>query len=256
MNNSLLIGMVHLPCLQYWGESNLDQLIAYTIEETRKLETAGFNAVMIENYNDSPFTKNRVGDDILVKLAIILHEVKKHVGIKIGLNILRNACTQAMTVASVLDIDFIRCNIFESAYVTDQGIIESEAVKVIEIKNKLNSDVKIMADIFVKHATPLANFAITDAAENVIRREKADYVIVSGTKTGSQADFTQIDSLNEIDIYPIIGSGMTEDNLSLFAGKIAGMIVGTSIKEGSKTTNPIDLEKATKLVETWKSLLA
>ncbi|NJF24034.1 hypothetical protein E3E33_10660, partial [Thermococcus sp. GR5] len=53
----VLIGMVHLKSLpgSYLYEGNFDVVLEHAIREAKKLEQAGFDAIMIENFNDIPF---------------------------------------------------------------------------------------------------------------------------------------------------------------------------------------------------------
>jgi len=75
---------------------------------------------------------------------------------KIGVNMLRNACEEALSVAHVAGAQFIRCNILIGAYATDQGIIEGCAAGVARLRKELNSDVLVFGDVHVKHAYPIS----------------------------------------------------------------------------------------------------
>lgn len=247
-NSTLLIGMIHLPRI---SNSSINDLVQYAQQEADKLVNLGFSAMLIENFNDTPFPKDTITESELVKLSIICHELSKSKKIPLGLNVLRNACRQAMVIASNTDFDFIRCNIWEGAYVTDQGIIESAAQEVIRTKRQLDSSVQVFADIFVKHAKPLVNFDPKDAAENALYRGGADRIIISGQKTGDEPSMSLLEELNKIGIKPLLGSGVNITNIQKFSSKISGAIVGTSIKENMIVTNPISLSEGEKFVANW-----
>ncbi|MHA2503219.1 MAG: BtpA/SgcQ family protein [Candidatus Kariarchaeaceae archaeon] len=251
-----LIGMVHLPVLRptdplYGG---LEAALNHAVAETKRLEDAGFDALMLENFGDRPFQKSQVSTVVLSQISVIAAELKRVSSLSIGLNLLRNASVQAMEVASGLSLDFIRSNIWESAYITDQGLIEGVAHDVIAAKHTLRSSVDVYADIFVKHATPLADFSVFEAAEQALGRGGADRVIISGRGTGSEIDFSQLETLNSHDILPVIGSGARQETLSSYAGKVSGIIVGSAIKVGG-VTSEIDPAKAANFVEAWKELV-
>lgn len=251
ISENLLIGMIHLPRLSLGTNWTLNQLIDYAITEVKKLEESNFNAAMIENFGDAPFQKTHVSDNVLIKLAIIAKKLREKTNLSLGINILRNASLQAFNIAHETSMNFIRSNVWEGAYVTDQGIIQGIAEKVIHQKNILNSKVKVFADIHVKHGYSLGNFDILESAENALYRGKADNIIVTGKSTGKEANLEEVKLLNDQDIKPIIGSGLNQSNIKLYEKFISGAIVGTSIKQNNIVTNPIDLEKAKLLSKEW-----
>lgn len=251
INSTPLIGMIHLPNLTRHGDYSTDKIIEYAIEEGKKLEEAGFNAILTENFSDVPFAKTMVSEFVFARFVQIISALKKSSSIPIGVNVLRNGCVQAMTIATATGIDFIRCNIWESAYLTDQGIIEGAAFDVINCKKDLKSWVKILADIHVKHARNMAQFSLVESAENALHRGQADGLILSGVATGEEPILDNFIELGNLGIRPFIGSGLSEKNLYLFKPYLGGAIVGSSIKIDNIVTNPVDLNKAVKLARLW-----
>ncbi len=252
MNKAPLIGMIHLPRLTYDSEQSIESIIEYAISEGRKLEMLKYSGIMVENFSDSPFVKSKVDDTVLIKMTLIMQAMKQEVKIPLGVNLLRNASVQALQIASMLDLSFIRCNIYEGAYVTDQGIIEGAALEVQEMKNRLQSNVKVYADIHVKHAYQMGEFSILESAENAILRGKADNVIVSGISTGRAVDISKLKILAEHGFKPIIGSGLNLSNMESYKGLISGAIVGSSIKE-TDVLSPINVDKASMMIDKWNN---
>lgn len=241
-----LIGMVHLPPLPS------DNVFEHSIQDAITLENAGFDAILIENYHDTPYPKSRLDDIRFLLFNSIVEKITSKVNIPCGVNILRNACVQALIIATINRGSFIRCNIYEGAYVTDQGIIESVADEVQQKMRELISKVKILADVHVKHATPLGDFSLEEAATNVISREGADAVILSGRATGRLIELNKLRNfVQSTRIKPILGSGLTINNLSQVSPYISGAIVGSSIKV-TDISSPVDTNKAKILVKEWK----
>jgi len=251
LQSAPLIGMLHLPNVT---AVSLDEIIEFSVHESGVLQDSGFDGIMIENFNDVPFAKEMIRQDRFATISVIAHEVKKQTTIPIGINLLRNACKQSLYLCVALDLDFMRCNIWESAYVTDQGIINGAAYEVSELKQSLASKSLIFADIMVKHAYPLGNFTLLDAAKNALDRGGADKIIISGSETGKPPEPSILDPLNQYNIYPIIGSGLNLENMESFHGKIGGAIIGTSIKFNKKVSNNINPNLAREIVEKWGKL--
>ena len=254
-----LIGMVHLPSFEniYSLDFNFDETFRISIADALTLKQAGFDAILIENFHDTPFPKSQISDSKLLLISKIVNKITESVSsISIGVNILRNACAQALTVATFNEASFIRCNIWEGAYVTDQGIIEGVAQKIINLRYTLHSEVKVLADVGVKHATPIGKFSLQEAARNAFYRGKADAIILSGKETGQLISLEKLKQfVSDTGFKPILGSGLNENNLDSVYSFISGAIVGSSLKyEPKNLHSPIDLEKATSLMIRWKNL--
>ena len=125
-----LIGVLHLPALA--GAPGARGLTAsealaragyQAVTEARQLEKAGFEGLIIENFGDVPFYKDRVPSETIASMAIIASAVKDSVSIPVGVNVLRNDGQSALAIASVSGCDFIRVNVLNGVAATDQGII-------------------------------------------------------------------------------------------------------------------------------------
>ncbi len=250
-----LIGMVHLPPLikPFNASDSFEDIFEISVQDTITLEKAGFDAILIENYHDIPFAKYRLDDVKFILMNSVVNKIISKMNIPCGINILRNACVQALMMATINQGSFIRCNIYEGAYVTDQGIIESVAKDVQQKIREINSKVKILADVHVKHATPLGDFSLEEASSNALSREGADTIIVSGKSTGSLIEITKLKNfVKTTKIKPILGSGLSTKNLSEVFPYISGVIVGSTIKV-TDLSSPIDMEKAKTLMNDWKT---
>lgn len=247
--------MIHLPPFTQLLETShsLENILEISIQDAITLEKVGFDAMLIENYHDTPYPKYSLDDAKFLLMNNIVNKIVSKVNIPYGINILRNACVQALIMATINQGSFIRCNIYEGAYVTDQGIIESVADDVQLKLREIRSKVKILADVHVKHATPLGDFSLEEAAANALNREGADAIIVSGRVTGELIEISRLKNFVEsTKIKPILGSGLTIDNLPEVFPYISGAIVGSSIKV-TDLSSPIDINKAETLVKKWQA---
>jgi len=158
-------------------------LVAWALAEAAKLERAGLDACIVENVGDVPLFRDSVPPVTTAAMAVLVHEVRRATAMKVGVNMLRNACAEALSVAHVCGADFIRCNVVIGAYVTDQGIIQGCAAELARLRRALDSDVAILGDVHVKHAHPLFDVAIEYAAQDLAERGGVDAVIVSGPRS-------------------------------------------------------------------------
>lgn len=121
----------------------------------------------------------------------------------------------------------------------------------MRLRERLEADVAVLADVHVKHATPIGETEIERAARETVERGRADGVLVSGSGTGRETSLEDLERV--VDAVPetpvLVGSGVTPETVGdcLEAGA-DGVIVGTALKEGEETTNPVSRARVETLV--------
>jgi len=220
----------------------MKELTEFALSEADKLEGAGLDACIVENVGDVPLLKENLPPYTVAAMATITKKVVEHAKMKVGVNMLRNACEEALSVAHIAGAHFIRCNILIGAYATDQGIIEGCAAKVARLKKELNSNVLVFGDIHVKHAYPIFNVEIEYAAQDLAERGGADAVIVSGPRSPVPPTFEKVKKVRDaIDKPVLIGSGIGLANVKQFYQKSDGLIIGEpDFKVGGVWGGPSD----------------
>ena len=252
-----IIGVVHLPPLI--GSPQLTQpfreIRARALSDAGMLIDNGIDGVIIENYGDAPFYPESVEPHTVAALALVADEIQeRYPQIPIGLNVLRNDAKSAMAIATVTGANFIRVNVHTSAMLTDQGLIQGKAHETLRYRATLKSEVKIFADIAVKHAVPLASIDILTTAEDTYHRGLADALIVTGAATGKTTDLSQLQAVKSVvpQASVFVGSGVTSENLTEVLQCAEGVIVGTSIKRDGVTTNEVDPNRVRVLIKARK----
>jgi membrane complex biogenesis BtpA family protein len=139
---------------------------------------------------------------------------------------------------------------------TDQGIIEGQAHELLRYRRELGSEVKILADVLVKHARPLGTPNLTTAVQDTIERGLADGVILSGWATGSPPSFEDLElAAAAAKGTPVfIGSGADMDNIGQLLPAADGVIVASSLKRHGKITEPVDPIRVSQFVETARQI--
>ena len=252
-----IIGMVHMPPLPGAPNSKLSmkQLTAFALSEASKLERAGLDACIVENVGDTPLLKGDLPPYSVAAMANITREVVQRTEMKVGVNMLRNACEEALSVAHVAGAQFIRCNVLIGAYATDQGIIEGCAARVARLKKELNSDVVVLGDVHVKHAYPIFNVDIEYAAQDLAERGGADAVIVSGPRSPVPPTLERVRKVRDVIDKPVlVGSGISLSNVKQFYQKSDGIIIGEpDFKVGGVWGGPSDEKAYAKAVRTCRA---
>jgi len=250
-HHKILIGVVHLqplPGAPRW-RGDMESVIEFAVNDARAYERGGAHAVFIENFGDVPFTKGSIAPETLAAMAAAGRAIRQTVDLPIGFNVLRNDARAALALCAVCDGAFIRVNVHTGAMLTDQGLIEGNAYETLRYRHRVCPGAQIFADVHVKHAVPLGNWSIEDAARDTVERGLADALIVSGAGTGLQADLADVERVRRTapTTRILLGSGTTLANVRAFLPAADGFIVGSSLKLGGKLSNPIDPKRVAAL---------
>ncbi len=248
-----LIGMVHLPPLPGapgW-DGSMDRVEQRAGTDAEALEQAGFDGVIVENYQDAPFHPRRVPAETVAALTVAVAAVRRAVDLPVGVNVLRNDAASALGIAAATGAGFVRVNVHTGSMWTDQGLLEGRAHETLRLRQGLGLPIAIMADVHVKHATPPAGSELAGAAADAWHRGRADALIVSGRGTGSA---TSLDALRTVrEAVPgatlLVGSGASAETVQDLLGVAHGVIVGSAIMNDGEPGTGIDPGRALAFIE-------
>lgn len=249
------IGMIHLPPLPgspgYAG--SMEKILRTVRRDGEILQAAGAAGLMIENFGDVPFFPDRVPPETVASIAAAAAEAARLFRVPLGINVLRNDAASAIAVAAAVGARFIRCNVHTGSAVTDQGIISGRAAWTARKRAELGWDGEIWADVLVKHAAPLGETSPGEIARDTAYRGLADGLVVSGAATGAPLSLELLQKVKRgVSDRPILtGSGITAANLKEYLPFADGFIVGTSLKEGGRTTAPVSRRRAETFARAW-----
>ncbi len=255
-----IIGVVHLlplPTSPRWGGS-LKAVIDRAEQEVTALASGGVDGVIVENFFDAPFTKNQVDPAVVSAMTLIVQRLMNLVTLPVGINVLRNDAHSALAIATCVPAQFIRVNVLTGIMATDQGLIEGQAHQLLRYRRELGSDVKIFADVLVKHARPLGSPNLTTAVQETIERGLADAIILSGWATGSPPSLEDLElaSAAAKGTPVFIGSGANWENISTLMQAADGVIVSSSLKRRGQIEQPIDPIRVSQFAEAARRSVA
>jgi len=248
-----IIGVVHLlplPTSPRWGGS-LKAIIDRAEQEATALAAGGVDGIIVENFFDAPFPKDHVDPAVVSAMTVVIQKLMHMVTLPIGINVLRNDAQSAFAIAACVQAQFIRVNVWTGIMATDQGMIEGRAHELLRYRRELGCDVKVFADVLVKHARPLGSPNLTMAVQDTIERGLADAVILSGWATGNPPSLEDLElasaAANGTPV--LIGSGADWENIPKLMTAADGVIVSSSLKRQGKRENSIDPIRVSRFVE-------
>ena len=250
--DKVLIGVVHLrplPGSPRW-HGDLEGVIAAAVRDAQAYARGGAAGLFIENFGDVPFTKGTVGPETVAAMAAAGRAVRAAVKLPLGFNVLRNDARAALALCAACGGSFIRVNVHTGAMLTDQGLIEGSAFETLRFRRQVCPEAQIFADVHVKHAVPLGDWAIGASARDAVERGLADALIVSGAGTGLATDRAELEQVRTAcpSASILLGSGATVANVRDYLEVADGFIVGTSLKRGGQIGKPVDSRRVEALV--------
>jgi len=252
-----VVGMVHLAALPGAPDFDGDRAAIRdaALRDARRLEAGGVDALMVENFGDAPFYADDVPKHVVASMAAVVRDLRRETDLPLGVNVLRNDAEAAVSVAAAAGADFVRVNVHAGARLTDQGVVEGKAAETVRLRDRLDADVSILADVDVKHSAALAERPLREEVAELIERGHADGVVASGAGTGHETDRDHLRAVVDarddlaVDAPVFVGSGVTRETVNETLNLADGAIVGTALKEDEETTGPVDEARVRNLVD-------
>ena len=253
-----LIGVVHLPPMPgdplFESSYGFEGVIQRAFDDAKALVEGGVDGLIIENFGSVPFPKGSRGSRLpahqVSALSLVCRECTRSFEVPVGVNCLRNDAMSAVGIAAATGAAFVRVNVHTGAYVTDQGLIEGEAAETLRYRRSLGAEVSILADVLVKHGSPVVPLGVEQAVEEALQRGLADAVIITGATTGAAVARDRLAEARRAarDAPVFIGSGFEPGLVEELAPLADGAIVGTWLKGQGDVRQPVDPERVRRLV--------
>lgn len=149
-HESLILGKVQLlslPGAPGW-DGQWEALVMRAEQEATALATAGVNGLLIENFHDTPYPKERMDVAGAIAMALLINRIQQFTGLPVGISVLRNDPETALAIAMNTQANFIRLSLLNGAMVTENGIINSRLNELLHYKNQLRTELPaLLVDI-------------------------------------------------------------------------------------------------------------
>ncbi|HET6863408.1 MAG TPA: BtpA/SgcQ family protein [Pyrinomonadaceae bacterium] len=254
-----VIGVIHVGALPGTprSSSKVSQLVDAARIEANIYRDAGIDGLIIENMHDVPYLRGEVGPEVVAAMTAIGSEVKSASGLPVGIQILAGANIEAMAVAHAAGLDFIRAEGYAYAHIADEGFIQASAAKLLRYRRLIGAEnVQVWTDIKKKHSAHAitADVSLGETAETV-EFMGADAVIVTGNATGRPPNSEDVKEAKANCGLPVLlGSGISEENISHFYEDADGFIIGTSFKVDGLWSNTVDSSRVESFLKTMRRL--
>jgi len=259
---AMLVGVIHLPALPGSPRSTLtaEACASSAAEDARVLLEAGYDAIVVENFGDTPFFAAKVPPVTVAAMTACAVAVRAVApGVALGINVLRNDTEAALSIAVCTGASFVRINVHTGARVTDQGVVQGDAATTLRLRRALGAEkVAVWADVDVKHSAPLgAARPLVQEVEDLTKRGMAEVVLVTGEGTGKGVDLEKLAAVKRASNKPVlVASGATLTTLAALAAHSDGVVVGSALREGGVPGGSIDAALARQFAAAFKKAFA
>ncbi len=252
------VGVIHVPPLPGspgW-EGPFPAVRERVRADARALSEGGADGVLLENFGDAPFHPGAVPPETVSHMTVLAREVREEAPeLPLGINVLRNDGRAALAVAAAAGGSFIRVNVLVGARVTDQGIVEGRAHRLLRHRGALGGGIRLLADVDVKHSAPLAPRPPEEEARELVERAGADAVIVTGPATGEPVSRDVLDRVTAVvgEVPMWIGSGVTAAGAAELRTGRHGVIVGSDLRADGRPGGPVVAARVRELARAWSA---
>jgi hypothetical protein len=250
MNPKLLekpaLAMLQPPALpgtfKHDGRS-IDEIVNACVKEAKMIAKNGFDGLILQNMNDMPIKQDSNFQSVafMTRIGNVIKE--KFPDLIMGVLINWDGVA-SLAVAEAVNADFIRVeHLYTGVNVTSAGLLQGQAVDIIELKMRLGSNIPIFADVYEVHGVPLGRKSYGDAAWEIVNEAFADGLFTSGKTIEESIEIAKEIKGRNLNVPLYLGGGATGDNIYELMTYYDGVSVATWIKDGDMS-NDINPEKA------------
>jgi membrane complex biogenesis BtpA family protein len=253
-----VIAMAHIGALPgspgYDTDGGLDKLVEGVLNDVRKLQAGGVDAVMFGNENDRPYVL-RAPPEGLAAMTAIVEQVKPHLKVPFGVNYLWDP-EASVAIGAMTGARFVR-EIFTGVFASDMGVWQPDCAKATRLRHALGrDDMKMLFNINAEFSYSLDQRPIELRAQSAVFSSKADAILVSGPLTGQAVNQSDLRRVSEtVKDRPVFANtGVNKDNVADILSIASGVIVGTHFKIDGDTWSPVDAERVKRFMAIVESL--
>lgn len=239
-----VIAMVHLGALPgaplHDAAGGMERILAAAARDLDALQAAGVDAVMFGNENDRPY-ELAVDPASTAAMAYVIGRLRERLTVPFGVNVLWDPMA-TMALAAATGAAFAR-EILTGLWASDMGLWAPDAGKALRYRDRLGrQDLCVLFNISAEFAHPLDGRSLADRARSVAFSSLPDALLVSGAITGEAARMEDLEAVKRAvpDLPVLANTGVKHATVAEVLRIADGCIVGSALKEGGVTWNPVD----------------
>jgi uncharacterized protein len=247
-----LIAMCHLQGLpgrpRHDPAAGMDAVVEALAHDVRALQAAGVDGLLFCNENDLPYQLS-VGPEISAAMAAAVGRLRAEISVPFGVDILWDA-RAALALARATEAAFVR-EVFTGVFESDMGLFAPDFGELAGYRHAIGADsVAIFANITPEFSRSVSGRPVADRARGAAYMG-VDALLISGVQAGVGVELDDLRAAKQAvpEVPVLANTGVTHDNVKTIMQTSDGAIVGTSLKVEGSTWNPVDPDRARRMVE-------
>jgi membrane complex biogenesis BtpA family protein len=208
-----------------------------------------FDAVMFCNEGDRPYSLRAGFEGVAVMTRVVADLAPSDR--PFGVDFLWDG-RAALAVAAATGAAFIR-EVVTGAYESDMGVWAPDAGELLRYRRALDAqEVAVFMNVTPEFASTIGSRSAGQLARSAAVSSLADAILVSGPMAGVEPDPAKLREAKAAvgNLAPVLANtGAKAANVALFLEMADGVIVGSDLKAGGGTWNPVDAERVKRFLE-------
>jgi uncharacterized protein len=247
-----LIAMCHLHGLpgrpKHDAQAGMTGVYAALRDDVLALQDAGVDGLLFCNEHDLPYSVG-VGVEVAAAEAAVIGRLTDELTVPFGVDLLWDP-KSALAVARATGAAFVR-EVFTGVFESDMGLLAPDFGQLAGYRHAIGGDdIAIFTNITPEFSRSVSGRSVTERARGAAF-VGADALLISGPQAGAPVDLPELQAAKEAagETPVLANTGVTHDNAQQILAIADGLIVGTSLKVGGSTWNPVDPDRAKRLAE-------
>ena len=247
-----VVAMLHLPGLPgrplHDVAGGADAILEPVARDLAVLQEAGVDGLLFCNEKDYPY-QLKVGPEVAAAMAATVGRLRDRIRVPFGVNLLWDP-KATLAVARATGASFIR-EVLTGVYESDFGMIEPNIGELAAYRVAIGAaDVALFDNISPEFSSPIGTRTVADRARGAAFLGM-DAILISGWAAGSPMAMGDLIAAKEAapETPVIANTGVQADRIAEIFTVADGAIVGTSLKVDGITWNPVDRDRALRLMD-------
>jgi uncharacterized protein len=216
--------------------------------DVEHLLAGGVDGILFCNEDDRPYSLS-AGPETVAVMARVIGDLRP-TDRPFGVDVLWDPMA-ALAIARATDASFIR-QVVSGVYESDMGLWAPDAARLYRYRAQIDAEnILVLANITPEFASPLGSRSVAERARSAVTSTLVDAILIAGPMAGLAPDISTLEQARDaVDgaVPVLLNTGARADNIGHYLAVADGVIVGSGLKVGGQTWNPVDPARVTKFM--------